>query len=63
VETRHEQEVTIHREIIAQSIQELTDLYEKSAQLWINLHKDGKLHEIEQKEEGINTTLQDLKQK
>jgi hypothetical protein len=63
VRTQREQEVTSHKESIVQSIQEITELYNKSAQLWTNLQEDEKLQELEQKEEGVNTAVQELKQK
>jgi hypothetical protein len=63
VQTQREQEVTGHAESIAQSIQDITNLYNKSAQLWTKLQEDDKLQELDQKEEGVNTMLQELKQK
>ena len=32
-------------------------------QLWTNLHEDEKLQHIEQKEEGLNTVVQELKKR
>jgi hypothetical protein len=43
-------------ENMAQSIKEVTELYDKSAQLWTSLQEDEKLQALEQKEEGVNTT-------
>jgi hypothetical protein len=63
VRIQREQEATGHTESIALIIQEITELYNKSAQLWTNLQEDGKLQELDQKEEGINTVMQELKQK
>jgi hypothetical protein len=40
---QREQEVTGHKESIVHSIQEITELYDRSAQLWTNLHEDEKL--------------------
>jgi hypothetical protein len=44
-------------------LHEIVELYNKSAQLWTNLQEDGKLREFDQKEEGINIVMQELKQK
>jgi plasmid maintenance system antidote protein VapI len=44
-------------------IKEIIDLHNKSAHLWMNLQEDEKLQELEQKEEGVNIVLQDLKQR
>jgi hypothetical protein len=63
VRTQREKEAIGHTESIALSIQESIELYNKSAQLWIDLQEDGKLQELEKKEVGSNTTLQELKQK
>jgi plasmid maintenance system antidote protein VapI len=46
-----------------QSIQEITKLYDRSMQLWTNLQEDEKLQQLEQKEEGVNTTVQELKKR
>jgi plasmid maintenance system antidote protein VapI len=44
-------------------IQEITELYNKSMQLWTNLQEDEKLQELDKKEEGVNTAVQELKQR
>jgi hypothetical protein len=61
--TQREQEVTGHMERIALIIEEIIELYNKITHLWKNLQEDGKLQELDQKEEGVNTPMQELKQK
>jgi len=62
VRTHREQEATSHLESISLSIQEIIEVYNKSARLWIDLQEDGKLRELDQKEEGtVNKMLQELK--
>jgi hypothetical protein len=49
VRTQREKEVTSHMESIVLIIQEITELYNKSVQLWTNLQEDGKLQELDKK--------------
>jgi plasmid maintenance system antidote protein VapI len=44
-------------ENMVQSIKEVTELYDRSVQLWTSLQEDEKLQELEQKEEGVNTIM------
>jgi hypothetical protein len=63
VSSQREKEVAGNMENMAQSIKDIAELYDKSAQLWTSLQEDEKLQALEQKEESINTTMQELKQK
>jgi plasmid maintenance system antidote protein VapI len=42
---------------MVQSVKEIVEIYDKSAQLWTSLQEDEKLQALEQKEESINTTM------
>ena len=55
IRSQREKEVAGHMENMAQSIKDITELYDNSAQLWKSLQEDEKLQALEQKEEGVNT--------
>jgi plasmid maintenance system antidote protein VapI len=63
VRSQRVQEVTYHKENIAQSFQEIIELYDRSAQLWMSLQEDDKLQDLDKKEEGVNTAVQGLEEK
>ena len=44
-------------------IQEMTEIYDRSEQLWTNIEEDDKLKELENKKERVNTAMQELKQR
>jgi plasmid maintenance system antidote protein VapI len=55
--SQREYDVTGNKESIAQSIQEITKLYDRSAQFWMNLQENEKLQELDKKEEGMNIAV------
>jgi hypothetical protein len=63
VRSQRVQEVTIIRRTLHRASRKFIELYNGSAQLWMSLQEDEKMQELERKEEGVNTVVQDLKQK
>jgi hypothetical protein len=63
VRAQWEQEVTTAVEGIDQSIQTVTMLLEKSAQLWTHLLEDGSLQELQEKEAKIHAAMAEVKQR
>jgi hypothetical protein len=49
--------VTNHKETIVQMIREITELYDRNAQLWMILQEDEKIQELDMKEERVNTVV------
>jgi hypothetical protein len=58
-ENRRRQEVV---EGIDQSILTVTELLEKSVQLWTHLLEDGSLQELQEKETNIHAAMVEVKQ-
>ena len=63
VSSQREKEVPRHMESMVQSIKDIVELYDKSTQLWTSLQEDENLQALEHKEERINTTVYEMKQK
>jgi hypothetical protein len=57
-----EQDVISSAESIALNIHRLTQLLEKSAQLWTQLLEHGSLQELQGKEDKLHTSMEDIKQ-
>jgi len=38
-------------------MQEMTEIYDRSEQLWTNIEEDDKLKELENKKERVNTAM------
>jgi hypothetical protein len=63
VRVQQEQEATTATEDIGQSIQIVTELLNKSAQLWTHLLEDGSLQELQEKESKIHAIMEEVKQR
>jgi hypothetical protein len=62
VRVQREQEATTTAEDIDRSIQRVTDLLEKSAQLWTHLLEDGSLQELQERENKLHAAMAEVKQ-
>jgi hypothetical protein len=47
---------------IAQTIHRMTELLEKSGQLWTQLLEDGSLQDLQGREDKVHAVMEDLKQ-
>jgi hypothetical protein len=59
---QREQDATASTENIVQNIHIMTELWEKSAQLWTQLLEDGSLQELQGKEEKLHAAMAYVKQ-
>jgi hypothetical protein len=44
-------------------IKEITKLYERTTQIWTSLGEDERIQQLDQREEKINSVVQDIKQR
>jgi hypothetical protein len=63
VTVQRDQDTTVSTENIALDIQKMTELLEKSGQLWTQLQEDGSLQELQGKEDRVHVAMVELKQK
>jgi hypothetical protein len=47
---------------MAREAKEVTELFDRTAQIWTTLEEDEKVQQLDQQEEKINTAMQELKQ-
>jgi hypothetical protein len=58
---QREQDATTSIENIVQNIHRMTELLEKSTQLWTRILKDGSLQELQGKEDKLHVSMADVK--
>jgi len=65
LEVRYEREhqAIEQTDLLALEFKAIKELYERVAQLWKSLAEDERIHKLDQKEENLNATIQDIKQK
>jgi hypothetical protein len=61
VRAQREKDVKTYVENIMQSIHRMTELLEKSAQLWTHLLEDGSLQELQGKEDKFHAAMVDVR--
>jgi hypothetical protein len=63
VTAEREQQATLQVEIMENEAQKVTQLFDRTAQLWTTLEEDDRVQQLDQQEEEINTAIQELKQR
>jgi hypothetical protein len=63
VRSEREQQATEQAYLLALEVKEITELYERTTQIWTSLAEDERIQKLEQREEKLNVAVQDLKQR
>jgi uncharacterized protein YdcH (DUF465 family) len=50
-------------EVMQKEDERVTQLFNKTAQLWTMLEEDDMIQQLDQQEEGINNTIQEMKKR
>ena len=58
---KREQQIVLQVEVIQKEAEKVTQLFDKTAQLWTMLEEDDRVQKLDQEEEEINTTIQEIK--
>jgi hypothetical protein len=55
--------MTLQIDEMEREAKEVTELFDKTVQIWTTLEEDEKVQQLDQQEEKINVAMQQLKQK
>jgi len=50
-------------EMMQKEVEKVTQLFDRTSQLWTMLEEDDKVQQLDQQEEVINTAIQEMKQR
>jgi DNA repair exonuclease SbcCD ATPase subunit len=62
VTAEREQHASLQVEMMEKEAKKVTQLFDRTAQLWTTLEEDDRVQQLDQQEEEINTAIQELKQ-
>jgi hypothetical protein len=58
-----EQQASLQVEMMQKEVEKVTQLFDRTSQLWTMLEEDDKVQQLDQQEEVINTAIQEMKQR
>jgi hypothetical protein len=62
VREKREQQTTFQIDEMEREAKEVAELFDRTAQIWTTLEEDEKVQQLDQQEEKINASMQELKQ-